>query len=219
MKFDHDSDAYIYGIAIESADQLGSAPEHPLGWAARVEMDSLYDQDRDAMKRYDGADLFVVRENSDGIVTIRPFHTQAEHERAWALLEQGFAQIDAGVEDQELRDAIDGYLQAAQFTGLDEQGESLDGRELSWTLGAQDKARADVIGFVTQNIAEVREFLAVTGHDFTQIGIDFSLTRNRNGAGFWSRGAGEPGKALTEAAHAWGEATVFVNEQSEMDFA
>lgn len=219
MKFDHDSDAYIYGIAIESADQLGSAPEHPLGWAARVEMDSLYDQDRDAMKRYDGADLFIVRENSDGIVTIRPFHTQAEHERAWALLEQGFAQVDAGVEDQELRDAIDGYLQAAQFTGVDEQGESLDGRGLSWTLGAQDKARADLVGFVTQNIAEVREFLAATGHDFTQIGIDFSLTRNRHGAGFWSRGTGKVFDELTAAAHAFGESGVWINDEGELTFA
>lgn len=34
----------------------------------------------------------------------------------------------------------------------------------------------------------------------------------------WDRGAGESGQALTGAAHAWGEASVFVNEQNEMEF-
>ena len=41
----------------------------------------------------------------------------------------------------------------------------------------------------------------------SQNGHDFWLTRNRHGAGFWDRGyPDEVGDALTEAAHAFGEA-------------
>lgn len=41
----------------------------------------------------------------------------------------------------------------------------------------------------------------------SQNGHDFWLTRNRRGAGFWDRGyPDEIGDALTEAAHAFGEA-------------
>tara|TARA_R110000744_G_scaffold125694_1_gene231366 strand:+ start:141 stop:521 length:381 start_codon:yes stop_codon:yes gene_type:complete len=40
--------------------------------------------------------------------------------------------------------------------------------------------------------------------DDTQSGIDFWLTREGHGAGFWDRGLGEIGDKLTEAAEAWG---------------
>jgi len=46
--------------------------------------------------------------------------------------------------------------------------------------------------------------------DMDQHGHDFALTRNRHGAGFWDRGYGPIGDALTEAAHVYGEAEVYL---------
>lgn len=218
MKFDDENDEYIYLTAAADGESIGDVAG-PFGWAARVSLDSQIDQDKAAMDRYDGADLFIVRENSDGIVMIRPFHEQAAHEKAWAMLEQGIALHEAEITDEEAREALDGYLQAAEYTGVDEQGGPLDGRGLSWTMDAQDKARADVIDFITSNVEDIREFLKVTRHGWLQVGIDFSLTRNGQGAGFWDRGAGEVGDRLTDASKPHGEASVFVNENEEMDFS
>lgn len=46
--------------------------------------------------------------------------------------------------------------------------------------------------------------------DPSQAGHDFWLTRNRHGAGFWTRGLGAVGDDLTEAAHAYGSVDLMV---------
>jgi len=46
--------------------------------------------------------------------------------------------------------------------------------------------------------------------DPSQAGHDFSLTRNHHGAGFWDRETWKPyGQELTDAAHKFGEVSVF----------
>ncbi len=47
-------------------------------------------------------------------------------------------------------------------------------------------------------------------HDYEdeQAGHDFFLTRNHHGAGFWDRGIGEYGAAMTKSAHDFGEAYI-----------
>ena len=132
---------------------------------------------------------------------------------------QDAALEDAGITDEEVREAIDGYLQAAKFTGITEDGHPLDGTDYAWSSDAQDQARDDVIDFIVANVSAIREFQRVTGHGWLQVGIDFSLTRNGHGAGFWSRGTGKVVDDLTEAAHSFGGATVIVNSEGEMDFA
>ena len=219
MKFDTEEDQHIYEIAQEGSTYLGDVAG-PYGWAAMVYIEGQWGpRDQAVMDRYDGAQHFIVRENSDGIVMIRPFHEAEEATRAWAMLAEAISLSDAEITDEETREAIDGYLQAAAFTATDEAGDSLDGKGLSWSQEAQEAARSDVIGFITQNVEDVREFLAVTGHTWTQVGIDFNFTRNGQGAGFWDRGAGDVGVRLTESSKPWGEASVFVNENEEMDFA
>lgn len=44
-----------------------------------------------------------------------------------------------------------------------------------------------------------------------QAGHDFWLTRNRHGAGFWDRGLGAAGDALTAASHNFGECNLYCN--------
>lgn len=54
---------------------------------------------------------------------------------------------------------------------------------------------------------------ADTGYDFA--GHDFALTRNRHGAGFWDGDLPEDlGNRLTEAAHAEGEVSPYLGDDS-----
>lgn len=124
------------------------------------------------------------------------------------------AQLEAvGIEDQQTKDAIDGYLQAAVFTS------DFDGDMLDWSPEAQIAARDDVVGFITEIPDSIRKWQELTGHEWLQVGIDFWLTRNREGAGFWSRDNAEPmGGVLTDVAHKWPERHVMVDDSNEMGF-
>ena len=57
------------------------------------------------------------------------------------------------------------------------------------------------------------------GNNYEQAGHDFWLTRNRHGTGFWDReevyGA-EAAAALTEAAHAYGESHLMVDDDGNI---
>ena len=131
---------------------------------------------------------------------------------------QDAALEDAGITDEEVREAIDGYLQAAKFTGVTEDGMPLDGTDYAWSGDSQDQARDDVIDFIVANVSAIREFQRVTGHGWLQVGIDFNFTRNGQGAGFWSRGTGDIGIELTNVSHPYGEAIVYVDDNEEMGF-
>ena len=125
---------------------------------------------------------------------------------------------DAGITDDEVREALDGYLQAAKFTGITEDGHSLDGTDYAWSGDAQNQARDDVIEFIVANVSAIREFQRVTGHGWLQVGIDFNFTRNGQGSGFWDRGAGDVGIELTNVSKPYGEAIVYVDDNEEMGF-
>jgi hypothetical protein len=60
--------------------------------------------------------------------------------------------------------------------------------------------RRDCEDFATANAGTIE----TTGAEAEQVGHDFWLTRNGHGAGFWDRGYGEPGEALSAAARACG---------------
>jgi len=47
------------------------------------------------------------------------------------------------------------------------------------------------------------------GYDWTSAGHDFYLTREGHGAGFWDRGLGMVGDALTVVAKPWGSSDYF----------
>lgn len=51
--------------------------------------------------------------------------------------------------------------------------------------------------------------------DMSHHGHDLALTQNGHGTGFWDRGYPHAlGEALTDAAHAWGEASAYVSDEA-----
>jgi hypothetical protein len=83
---------------------------------------------------------------------------------------------------------------------------------------AMDNMREDVRAFLAdESIADALAFWS-REHGDEAIGHDFWLTRNRHGAGFWDRHWREGdsgvahGKALTDAAHPYGETHLYVGD-------
>lgn len=107
------------------------------------------------------------------------------------------------------------YLACALWTASDpEDGLPLD-REYD-----VDDFHADAVREASETCAD---FVLSAGDDVNdldpeQIGHDLWLTRNSHGAGFWDRGLGEQGKRLTELAHPYGEAYVYVGDDNLLHF-
>lgn len=101
------------------------------------------------------------------------------------------------------------YLECAEWCGIDdEQREAFEGSVASWSDSAIAQATQDCEGFLADIGADAD---AMTPE---RLGIDFWLTRNRHGAGFWDRGLGAVGQRLTDAANAYGEAYVLFDEET-----
>lgn len=77
--------------------------------------------------------------------------------------------------------------------------EFLDDWDVEWADNARHTLAEEVTEFILDNLDDL------TGLDYSQIGHDFILTRNRHGAGFWDRGLGERGERLADAARAYGQ--------------
>lgn len=71
----------------------------------------------------------------------------------------------------------------------------------------RERLERECTDFFTANIRDlVRHQQALTTFTaWRSIGIDFHLTRNHHGAGFWDRGTGDVGQRLTDNAHPYGE--------------
>jgi hypothetical protein len=75
--------------------------------------------------------------------------------------------------------------------------------------------RQDCADFV-DGIESADLFAYLLEFDYSQMGHDFWLTRNRHGAGFWDRGLGALGDRLTSAAHAYGEVDLYVGDDGRL---
>jgi hypothetical protein len=102
----------------------------------------------------------------------------------------------------------------ALWTSTDESGEPLDERFDAMDVDASTLRvlREELEDFIASNTA----LLGASGLDSGQIGHDFWLTRNRHGAGFWDRGRGEVGEALTTACRPYGEVTLYVGDDGRV---
>lgn len=69
----------------------------------------------------------------------------------------------------------------------------------------------DCRAFQAENAADLGEYYD-HGLDEEQAGIDFWLTRNGHGAGFWDRGAGDAGKRLSAASKKYGETDLYLGD-------
>ena len=111
-----------------------------------------------------------------------------------------------------IREAMPQYIETTLWSSVDmdrfDDGECLDANYSADDISVQLLAEieSDVEDFVISNWADVK------GLDASQVGHDFSLTRNRHGAGFWDRGLGELGDRLTKASHAYGETNWYAGD-------
>lgn len=73
-------------------------------------------------------------------------------------------------------------------------------------------------------VKDCKEFREQAGVDLdgiedSQAAHDFWLTRNRHGAGFWDRGLGAVGQRLTDTAHGFGEADIYIGDDGRLYFS
>ena len=103
---------------------------------------------------------------------------------------------------------VRGYIDGALWSSNDETDES-GGEPLDrGKFELSDEAKASMT-------REAEAFYDAYQHlwdDDTQAGIDFWLTRNGHGAGFWDGDYPEHGDELTKYAHAAGERDLYVGD-------
>jgi hypothetical protein len=122
---------------------------------------------------------------------------------------------------------LDAYVACALWSSTDEStpegGEPMDANYTRSDIApdALESMREDVESFLSDaDIRRALEFWA-REHGDAQIGHDFWLTRNRHGAGFWDRwGSDTPGyahgRALTDAAHPYGESYLYIGDDGKV---
>lgn len=112
-----------------------------------------------------------------------------------------------------VRQFVGGYIEAALWSSINDNGEPLDSPELGLvpSKAFEKRAKADCIAFIRENGESLKEYAKQYESEPSFAGHDFWLTRNEHGAGFWDRGL-EAGlsKRLTDSARASGEVWLYV---------
>jgi len=101
------------------------------------------------------------------------------------------------------------YIEAAIWT--EEENNNLEGATMEYV---HDDSIID-------SWQDVKKFILMAGSlldgmDSEQIGHDLWLTRNGHGTGFWDRGLGEVGEALTKLASSMGGKNLFWGEDGKI---
>lgn len=103
-----------------------------------------------------------------------------------------------------------GYFEAFEWllpTDDSSAGDFIDrGQVLGWGADAKKRIRRDCRDFWRANQKALKQYTEVTDRHYDSAGIDFYLTREGHGAGFWDRGHHQVLTDLSEAARAAGEA-------------
>lgn len=111
--------------------------------------------------------------------------------------------------------ALQGYITCALWSMVDyEKQDYVDAKEERVADVTRGQALKDVVEFLAICWGDVWDEVEVdlSRIEAGQIGHDLWLTRNRHGAGFWDRGLGEVGEALTEISHNMGEQDWYVGD-------
>jgi hypothetical protein len=108
------------------------------------------------------------------------------------------------------------YLTAALWSSITYDGEALDANYSIEDFAPEALARAEADVTLFLEAVKARG-LDVSGLEDDSIGHDLWLTRNRYGSGFWDRGLGALGTALTEIAHGLGGVDCYVGDVGEAD--
>lgn len=124
-----------------------------------------------------------------------------------------------------------GYIQAAQFTGSDEENDTFD--DIAPSDEAQAEAQAIATAFYDQHTADLGAYADLRQHDtgtdyaprkrqlesYAFAGHDLCLTSQGHGVGFWDRGHGRLGKRLTKAAKAFQGVDVYVSDAGYLELS
>lgn len=105
---------------------------------------------------------------------------------------------------------LEGYQECALWSSTDDDGEPLDDSGMLLAPETLDWFLADCGAF----LGEI-DGLDLPWRDeveWNQLGRDLWLTRNGHGAGFWDRGLGDLGGALSEAAERQGSADLYIGD-------
>lgn len=109
------------------------------------------------------------------------------------------------------------YIECALWSSTDDDGESLDVYDESdlapETLASMESDCAD---FQESNARLLAQAYAQGHYLPEQAGHDFWLTRNGHGAGFWDRGLGATGEALTRDAKVHGSVDLYVGDDGKV---
>lgn len=107
------------------------------------------------------------------------------------------------------------YVEAVYFTEAGEDSEIDPDAPLSEET--RGSFRVDCEVFQRDNAALLARAYAVDGYTPAQAGQDYWLTRNGHGCGFWDRGLGAVGDALSRAARDAGGVDVYQNDAGEVE--
>lgn len=107
-----------------------------------------------------------------------------------------------------------GYIAAIYFTETGDTDQPGPDAVLSPTLSRHIDIE------IAEFLDAIKDFSIPSMVDLDQVGIDFWLTRNRHGTGFWDHeqeyGA-ELAKDLTNVSQSFGETWVYENDQGQID--
>lgn len=118
---------------------------------------------------------------------------------------------------EEQRELSESYFQTALWSTSNDDGGSLDDEYDVSDIDERsvESMEGELYDFVEINWADIEPVLSDT-YTLGSVAHDFWLTRNRHGAGFWDRGLGDAGKRLTEAAHVYGNADLYVGDDGAL---
>lgn len=122
--------------------------------------------------------------------------------------------------DLKVNNFINGYIACMLWStsGQTPDGEELeDLTEYPLSQDAIDSIKADCEKFVNNNKDLLSEVYS-RPTDYQNAGHDFWLTRNGHGAGFWDRGFGVVGDALTARAQGFKELTPYIGDDEKIYF-
>lgn len=106
------------------------------------------------------------------------------------------------------------YIEAALWSSTDDEGEPLDSNYNESDIAPETlrEMQADCKDF-QEDFGELLYSAHLTSE---QEGHNFWLTRNGHGTGFWDRGLGAIGDALTAAAGEYGEYNLYVGDDGSI---
>lgn len=108
---------------------------------------------------------------------------------------------------------LTGYVTCAFWSSHVDDDDDIDAYDAdNLSYEAWQKIEADCASFMFHNYAKLQRVGTMAQH-----GMDFWLTRNGHGAGFWDRGYKDLGEDLSDKAKAFGECELYVSDKGKVE--